>query len=135
MGNEADRPLTNLTKEDLTLLIQAALENREGERDAHWTIKVFGGAFLSVVAIILIGAFQSTNQSIRDCDNSVKTLATTTTCKEEFNSRTQAMWMQIKDLSADKAEIAALKERVKILEQQVREAKGKKAPGDCGLSP
>jgi cell division protein FtsB len=117
-----ENPQQRLGKpEDIIAFVQSAVDQKEKERDVHWTVKVFGGALLSVTAIVVIGAFQSAFQSINECQKSLQQQSSTVLSKDEYNIRTKAVWDSLKDCGAQKTEIAALKERVKLLEQQVRD--------------
>ncbi len=103
--------------DDILTIVQAAVDKKEKEKDVHWTIKVFGGALVSVVAVVVIGTFQTAFQSIGECQKSLQTVVT----KDEFNLRTKSLWDSVRDFNAQKTEIAAIKERVRLLEQQNRD--------------
>ena len=107
--------------EEMVAIIQAAVEKQEKERDVHWTVKIFGGALVSVCAIVVIGAFQSAFQGINDCQKTIQQQSTTILSKDEYNGRIKSVWEAIKDCNAQKSDVAALKERVKILEQQLHD--------------
>lgn len=111
--------------EDILTVVQTAIDKKEQERDVHWSVKVFGGALLSVVAVVVIGAFQSAFQGINDCQKSIQQQTSAVVPKDEFNTRFKTMWDSVKEATRDnevqKTEIASLKERVKLLEQEVRD--------------
>ncbi len=118
MENMPTQPKIN---PDLITIVQAAVDQKDKEKDVHWSIKVFGGALLSVIAVLLIGAFQSAFSGISDCQRSIQQQSSVLFTKDEYNLRTKPLWDAVKDNSAQKIEIAALRERVKLLEQQVRD--------------
>jgi Tfp pilus assembly protein PilN len=103
--------------DDLLAIVQAAVDKKDKEHDVHWSVKVFGGTLVSVVAIVFIGLFQGIYQNISECRNQTSLMLQ----KSEYEMRVKPMWENIRELNKDKNELTALKERVRLLEQQNRD--------------
>jgi len=113
-----EQRIGNMKGEELLTLINAVVEAKEKGRDTHWTVKVFGSAILSIVALVVLGAFQSAFQGIKDCNDGMRNQIGKFVSKEDYNNRVQSIWGGIKECQQDRAELAAAKERLKTLETQ-----------------
>jgi hypothetical protein len=87
--------------------------------------RLFGGAVVSVVALIGVTAYQQLNANItelRGLINHINETNADLVRKDEFNSRTTTLWNGIKESITSAASVPALKERSQILEQQLKTA-------------
>jgi CII-binding regulator of phage lambda lysogenization HflD len=100
-----------------------APEPAKGEERLSVFWRVFGGTLLSITALVCITVYQQFNGSLNELRHGLNALHETRADlvkKDEFSSRMTSVWNGIKELQAAHAAAAAAKERITLLEQQLK---------------
>jgi hypothetical protein len=85
--------------------------------------RVFGGTMLSIAALICITVYQQFNNSLIDLRKEINAqheARADLVKKDELNSRMTPLWSSLKETQAANGEIAALKERCTMLQDQLK---------------
>jgi hypothetical protein len=99
---------------------------REEQVSLFW--RICGGTLLSIAALVIITVWQQLNSSLNDLRTSVHRLTEhqgETIKKEEFSTRTQPLWQNLKELQKSLQEVstlaAAQKERAMMRDLRLKE--------------
>lgn len=87
--------------------------------------RLFGGALVSVGALVAVTAYQQLNSSLTELRTAITHLNEThadMVKKDEFNTRMTTLWNGVKESNASAASVTALRERAQLLEQQLKTA-------------
>jgi hypothetical protein len=114
--------------EALRLAAPLGEESAEGERGeartpAFW--KLFGGTLLSVATLIVITLCQQFSAGLNDLRKDILRLSQgqgETVKEDELNSRIRPLWERVRELEADRAALAALKEEAVMFLERLRSA-------------
>jgi vacuolar-type H+-ATPase subunit I/STV1 len=79
----------------------------------------FGGTILSIVALVIITAYNQITTTETDLRRDVSQAQLDLVKKEEINSRLTSIWNSIKELQATKTSLVSLGEQARALDQQV----------------
>jgi hypothetical protein len=85
--------------------------------------RIFGGTLLSIVALVVITAYQQFTSTLNELRNNLDRLnegRADLVKAEDFNARLATVWSNMKELQAGLKDVSALKERSALLEQQAR---------------
>jgi len=85
--------------------------------------RVFGGTLLSIVALVCVTVYQQFTSVLNELRSDVNRLNESRADllkKDEFNSRMTSVWAGMKDLQAGGAAVTAARERLGLLEQQLK---------------
>jgi hypothetical protein len=85
--------------------------------------RIFGGTLLSIVALVVITAYQQCTSTLNELRNNLDRLnegRADLVKAEDFNARLTTVWTNMKELQTGIKDVTALKERSTLLEQQVR---------------
>jgi len=95
----------------------------KAEERLSWFWRVFGGTLLSLAGLVGVTLYQQFNASFRELRTDLNRLNETRgdwVKNEEFNNRITSLWNSLKELQVVNATVTAARERVGLLEQQVK---------------
>ncbi len=98
-------------------------EPSKGEERISWFWRIFGGTLLSLAGLTVVTLSQQVTNNLHDLRSDLNRLNEARgdlVKKDELNSRITSVWNSIKDLQTVNATLTAAKERVSLLEQQVK---------------
>jgi hypothetical protein len=85
--------------------------------------RLFGGTVLSIAALVCLTVYQQFNSTLYDLRKEINAqheARADLVKKDELNNRLTPMWNGFKELQAASGEVAALKERAAILQDQLK---------------
>jgi hypothetical protein len=95
----------------------------KGEERISVFWRVFGGTLLSITALICVTVYQQFTNTFNDLRSDLNRLNEARgdlIKKDEFNSRMTTVWTGIKEVQTATTNAAAAKERIALLEQQLK---------------
>ena len=103
--------------------VVVAPEPPKGEERISIFWRVFGGTLLSIAALVCVTVYQQFSNGINELRNGLNNLHETRADlvkKDEFGGRMTSVWSSIKELQAASIAVTAAKERITLLEQQLK---------------
>jgi hypothetical protein len=77
--------------------------------------QVFGGTILSVVALVMITAYNQMTSAEADLRRDINQIQADIVRKDELNTRLMSLWNSIKELEQTRLAVASLSEQAKVL--------------------
>lgn len=87
------------------------------EDDIPWWIKIFGSAFVAIMASVLIGIVQNLYSNVHELSIKVNERCIT---KEEYNTNNVSQWNLLRECQERSNKINAAEERLKFSEERLR---------------